>query len=425
LKSAVALGSWLLLGTVAGLGLLTVCDAVGRARAQWLALSRRPNDRLLAAAVDPRWAEYAQVASRVRAQRGEPELARCAARRAVELNPLEARHWLAWAKREQAGGRNREAQEALRVAETLDPHNDRLQRAIGDYWLTQGEGARALEHQARGLPADPAAVRALYCLDWSYGEPVVAVAETLLRGHPEWLGGYFLDCAPWAAPEELERVWGLLEAAGRPIEPACYTTYFTRLVAWGRAEQAEVLWTRVARQLYGAAWPAGDNLLWNGEVRYAPQVAGGLEWVLLKQAGSESRVLPGEAGEGEVRVDFSGRENPDFSHVRHGLLLRPGGHYRLSGRIHVRHLTSDQGVFLRILVPGTSVRVLAETAPLTGSTTCKIDCEFSMPATNAWAELRLCRQPSLRLNHALGGTVRLQGLRLQPVTNVAAGPDRP
>jgi tetratricopeptide (TPR) repeat protein len=141
-------------------------------------------------------------------------------------------------------------------------------------------------------------------------------------------------------------------------------------------------------------------------------VNGGLDWVFVEDPAVEFTYDREERFRGLVslRMDFSGKANPDFSGLQQTVIL-PAGRLTLSFAAKCKDITSDQGISLEVH----SLRdnsLLARSTNVFGSQPwSRFSVDFEVPRATA-ASIVVRRYPSQKFDGSLGGSLWLDEVEI-------------
>ncbi len=329
--------------------------------------------------------------------------------RAVKLNPYNPRYRSELAVAHELARQPELAEARLLEAVEISPRRPYYRWRLANLYLRRGELARAtpllrelMDEEATlrgpalalllGAGADAALVDSL----WPEGRDARRALFSLLVRTEQFGSGPVVELAA--------RQWPRLLADEPPLEPAAGIRYLERLVAAGRRGEAGQRWLELAAA-HGHRDPEfadGRNALWNGGFEL-PDLGGPFDWVLGCRPAYcvEIGTLDGERF---LAVRFDGTENLALHHTLQSPAVEPGGRYRISLRLRSRGLTTEQGVFVRLVAA--DGRVLFETPRLLGDSDWQeLTGEFTAPASDKPLELQLRRLPSRRLGNRLAGSL--------------------
>jgi len=147
----------------------------------------------------------------------------------------------------------------------------------------------------------------------------------------------------------------------------------------------------------------------------------GFDWCYLNEKDGTFETLRVSQGSWEgdyaLRINFSGRENIEFHHVYQIFTADPQTKYRLTYAWKSQGITTDQGPFVEIY--GYDKEGFYIAGPMITGTQGwrEASFEFDMPEGCWAAVVRLRRQPSMRFDSKIRGSLWLDGFRLEKIGN--------
>lgn len=386
--------------------------------------ANQPESVALARQLDPRRAEYAKTQGDKwmdNAVPARPDLAAQEYRAAIELNPYDSIHWSAWGRASHRLGREAQARKAFEMAHHLDPNNQVVQMEIGNFLLARQEPAAAAVHYARAIASNPALARGLYPIFWQLGWSPLQVAQALLGPNyerPEPFRTYLYDCLSWASPAQAQELWQAFRAQPGLMDELATQAYFKFLLAKGEITTATALWRQIAREVYGKDWDPAAEPLWNGNLALAPRFPGGLEWTIDKvlPAGVQAVISPSKTSNSHhaIWLHFTGQANVAFSQVRHAFFVQPGQAYTLSFAAKALDLTTDNGVYVQVLLHGPGGETRVNSPVMSGHGHWEPVMKFTAPADTQWGEIIVRRDFSHKLDNKIRGNLWLDSFSLRP-----------
>jgi len=211
---------------------------------------------------------------------------------------------------------------------------------------------------------------------------------------------------------EARRAWNWVRAHGF-ADPETTNGYVSFLLAQHLAPEALGAW----KDYLGAS--AGDygmtNYAFNGgfenEFSTSP-----LDWKSEPHAGIEvtrDDTKP-DSGKWSLRIHLDGKQNIADTGVNLTVAL-PQGAYRLRARIRTEGLTTDQGIQLRIRsLDGTPSTSWTSRPWLGTNPWSTVATSFIVPANGNSYGIELVRNPSLKFDNLIAGTVWIDSVRIEP-----------
>jgi tetratricopeptide (TPR) repeat protein len=153
------------------------------------------------------------------------------------------------------------------------------------------------------------------------------------------------------------------------------------------------------------------NLVFNGGFESEPLQAG-LDWRFSQPGGvrisRDSTVA--FSGSSSLQIVFDGENNIDFNSVTHDIVARPGG-YHFEAWIRTSELTTDQGIGFRLV--DSSGQMNLRTARVNGiHDWTPVDLDFTLSGAVRLLRLEVVRQPSLKFDNKISGTVWIDNVSL-------------
>jgi hypothetical protein len=159
-------------------------------------------------------------------------------------------------------------------------------------------------------------------------------------------------------------------------------------------------------------------LLYNGGFEAEPTGVA-LDWRIQPSTQYDVERDPGmpHRGKYSLRVSFHGDDNIALTNVIQTVLLKPGT-YRLSFWIKTDGLTTNEGPRVEVLATSTQDRLL-RTDPFLGTIAwSEVSQHFTVDRKTQSGVVRLVRNPSVKFDNKIAGTLWIDDLRLvteQPV----------
>jgi tetratricopeptide (TPR) repeat protein len=349
-----------------------------------------------AIALTPGKAEYyARLAPMV--PDDDPQKAKDALRRAVALNPWDARSWIDLGLRAEKDGDNTTAKQCLlRAAEADRKFLPRW--TLANYYFRHDDRAMFWFWARQGAAMVYGDAQPLFRLCGRVEETGTLIDRLEIR-NPDVRAGYLsylidrnrVDLVGPAVDHLLEN--------NRQADVPLLVTACERLLEAGRVDQAAETWNRLAaagRVAFRTPGGKGEQLLANGSFAVTP-ASRGFDWRLPELEGvsvSEEEESPG------LRITFSGREPEDCEVIAQLVPVRGAMEYELRFGYRTLGIVSGAGLGWRITDAGGAV--LKEGPSLTPKAIAEGRLLFETPAD--------CRLVRLALRYRRNpGTTRMEG----------------
>jgi tetratricopeptide (TPR) repeat protein len=329
-------------------------------------------------------------------------------RRALALDPASPFRWCDLGETEATAGRRREAEYCFRKAVGLGPNVPPVLMRAANFHLVSGEPARALDETNQILTLVRDYDDAVFGAWRRLGVPVPDILKRGLPPQASVRAAYFANAITNGTPEEVASVWESLEREGQAADAAA-VDYTGFLLAHHAYAEAAATWHRH----FGRRDPdyLAPNRVFNGGFERDP-LGGGLDWKIDPvegvAAGRDAREK--HSGAASLRLSFDGTANLAYRHVAERVVVC-GGRYRFSAFVKASGLTTDQGVRFRL--GDAEARLDAHTRQIGGATEWeRTALEIDLPTGPHLVEIELVREPSLKLDNRIGGTVWIDDVEL-------------
>jgi tetratricopeptide (TPR) repeat protein len=336
--------------------------------------------------------------------------AKIAARRLLQVEPLQGRAFRVLAEVAAARGDASSALRLYSIAAARAPRDTRAHAWLAQRYLERGDFAAALAHIDRILRVDPVRISAVapvlvkLATDRRFAE---ALAQTL-RQAPPWQDGMLralLDPVkgdPGAAGYVLGALLheGALSATDR-------ARWLDGLIARGRWGEAYARWVGMLPIL-----PQRLPLLYNGDFGQVPG-SGGFDWRVRRVPGVLVAFEPVAGSSGPAAyLRFLGRR-VGATGLEHPLLLAPG-RYRLALRMRAQALHSEDGLQWQLACAG-PINVIARSEPIDGSFGWRQQrLDFDIPAQGCPGQwLRLVNPIPDGAAQAVGGEIWVDDVHIK------------
>jgi len=354
-------------------------------RAKGLLLSEKPRDRAAALAL------YKQL---------------------IRNNPASPYRWADLGDALLAAGKVSEAKECFRRVEQAGPGTPQtLLRAAG-FYLRLGETKDTLRLMSLILSLTPAYDSLIFSYYDLMDLPPDVILEQGLPPGARAAQSYFSHVIKTKNIAAAGRLWKWLAERGF-LDDALAGAYAQLLIGNGNPLEAARIW----RDYAGDRDPGylKSNFIFNPGFEREPAPSP-FDWKETKVRGVEltrdSTIF--KQGGWSLRIRFAGEENINYRHFSQ-LTPARAGRFRLSAYVKTDNLTTDQGVALRVYDCESRARLEARTASLRGTQDwARVETEFEVPASTRLLAVEVFREPTLKFDNKLAGTVWIDDVRLEP-----------
>jgi len=306
-----------------------------------------------------------------------------------------------------------EARACFRRAAELGDRNPIILQRIANYDFQTGDAADALARCYRVLERVRQFDGIIFSSYQRFGIPQAEVLAHGVPPEPEPVQAYlrFLFMRDDPGPASVAWRWasGLTPA---PLTDPLAQAYVGLL--WRHTEFAPAVQAWAAYLGPRAGDYPGRNRVFNGSFASEPSNENPLDWRRDPPDGVEIE-RDGQVHQGgpySMRTKFGGTQNLDFHGLSQTQPVTPGI-YRLRASIRSEGITTDQGVRLRALDPEAPGRLDAATPAITGSSDWQtVELRIEVRPPTRLVRVELARQPSLKFDNKIAGTVWLDAVSL-------------
>lgn len=340
----------------------------------------------------------------------DPARATEALKRAVVLNPSDARSWIELGLRFEVNGENGMAEKCmLRAAEVDKKYLPRW--TLANYYFRRNDIARFwfwAKAAAEMIYGDPLPMFRLCARITEDGNLIdrLDIRKTDVRASylSYLLGQGRIDLIARSSRQLLD--------ANRESDVRLLLTSCDRLLDGDRVDEALGIWNRLARAHRIPFLAAAESAITNGNFAVAPTSLG-FDWRLPSVDGiSAAR----EENDGGLRLTFSGRQPEQCESLAQFVPVRENTPYELRFRYRTSGVTAGTGLGWRI-TDSSGARMLTEPEGLSSDSEAKARLSFATPAG--------CRLVRLALVYRrVPGTTRIEGfivlrqIALKPVVQL-------
>jgi tetratricopeptide (TPR) repeat protein len=284
--------------------------------------------------------------------------------------------------------------------------------SAGDFYLRYGDRPRGLRYLARTLTLTAERDESVFSY---FAARDVSVEEVLASGWPadrRIAQSYLRYLIRESPPAAARKVWEWMAARDLP-DQRMTGEYADFLVGRKMYSDAADAWA--SRLGDREAGYRSKQFLYNGDFEQEP-IPAAFDWTVLPVDHVEvTRDSKPHAGQFSLRIRFDGARNVDYSQVSQKAVLRPG-RYRFQAYVRTENVTTDQGVFFRIVDSEAAGRLSIETEQTLGTTDWHpVMATFVASPATRLVEVRVIRRPSRKFDNQIKGDVWIDQVSLTPL----------
>jgi tetratricopeptide (TPR) repeat protein len=266
-------------------------------------------------------------------------------RTAVHLNPYEARYWLDLAGAYQVAGRISVQAESVEHAVEADPTTPHVAWEAANFFLVQGDRAKALRCFRVVLANDPDAVDSALQLCWRATGDANEILGQALPPRPDLYLAFLRLLVSKQEVAAAENVWNHLMGLRQTFPTKLAFAYFRFLIAKQEVAAAKTAWQQLANvdgslQPY---LPSPENLIINGGFE-ENLLNGGFDWWYQSKADVTLAIDTSEfhSGTRSLSVTFNGHSATDAG-ISQFIPVKPNSEYEFSGECRTEELETASG----------------------------------------------------------------------------------
>jgi len=205
---------------------------------------------------------------------------------------------------------------------------------------------------------------------------------------------------------ESNYLWDLMANSRIDIDEKIKTRYIEFLIRNNMLKKAYSIWSK------GYSNIEVENLIWNGDFEYEIENEG-FNWRIssLKDVDIEIDNENYYSGNNSLKLEFNGKKNINFHHVKKHIPLDKGKSYSFSYAYSARDVTTKSGVYWELKCNNSRLSIKSDVL-LGSSTWQRKELEFKTPEDCEGVSLVLRRNPIRKLDSKISGTVWFDDLRL-------------
>ena len=346
--------------------------------------------------LEPANAEYRELLGRNLALSGASlEEAISIYRTAVHLNPYEARYWLDLAGAYQVAGRISEQAESVEHAVEADPTTPHVAWEAANFFLVQGNQAKALRYFRVVLANDPGAVDSALQLCWRATGDANEILDQGLPPRPDLYLSFLRLLVSKQEVGAAENVWSRLIGLQQTFPTKLAFPYFRLLIAKQEVPAAKTAWQQLAKadgslQPY---LPSRENLVINGGFE-ENLLNGGFDWWYQSSPHAALAIDTSEfhSGTRSLSVTFDGPSVHEVGLIQF-IPVRPNTTYEFSAQSRTEDIESASGPRFAIADAYTSASYVLTDDTLNTSPWRLQQARFQTGPNTSLLWLKIVRQP--------------------------------
>jgi tetratricopeptide (TPR) repeat protein len=285
-----------------------------------------------AASLDPWNAEYKDDVGRYYALAGRDPLAALEPyRAALRLNPHNARYWFDLASAYQVLGDVPNQTKALGQAITADPTTPDVAWEAANFYLVQGDDAKALREFRVVLQNESTLADAAIRFCWRIRPDVDGLLRDVVPARSQAYVAFLSLLMQKEETAGTAKVWAAMVASPEPFELRHVYEYFQYLLNHKDVDQARLVWQQAAPRFGLSGYlPSDRNLIVNGDFGL-DVLNGGFDWQYEKQSSVTLTLDPSEfyGGHRSLLIAFDGPGVVDAG-IHQFVAVQPNTRYAFS-----------------------------------------------------------------------------------------------
>ena len=310
-------------------------------------------------------------------------------------------------------GQTEQARYCYSRALQLAPNSPQVWLRAANFSYASGDNHKAVTQYARVLRLTPVYEQVVFGYYGLMGLPLGEILEQGIPAEREVAQSYFRFLLEAASDQDVGEAWRWVTSR-RFADDTLAGQYVETLLGRREYEDAAAGWTQY---LGGrAAGYRQSSYLYNGDFEEEP-TGSVFDWrlspadgVTLELDGSVSH-----SGRRSLRVELGGKTNLSYGGVAQRTVIRAGT-YRLRAYAKTEGIGTDRGLAVRVFDVESPGRLDVRTEELTGTGDWKLlEQTFTAGQGTRLIEVQLSREPSLKFDNKIRGTLWLDGVRLERV----------
>ncbi len=310
-------------------------------------------------------------------------------------------------------GQTEEARYCYNRALHLAPNSPQVWLQAANFSFATGDTQKAVSRYARVLQLTPVYEPVVFSYYGLMGLPIREILEQGIPADREVAQSYFRHLLGAGSEREVEEAWRWVTSRSF-ADDRLAGQYVDTLLGRKRYEDAAAGWKQ-----YLGARAAGylqSTHLYNGDFEEEP-TGSVFDWRLSPADGvkleMDGSVL--HSGRRSLRVELEGKENLSYGGVAQRTVVREGT-YRVRAYAKTEGLSTDRGLAVRVYDVESPGRLDVRTEELTGTNEWRLlEKTFTAGRGTQLIEVQLSREPSLKFDNKIRGTLWLDGVTLERI----------
>lgn len=278
-------------------------------------------------------------------------------RTAVHLNPYESRYWLDLAGAYQVSGRIDEQEQAVEHAVNTDPTTPHVAAEAANFFLLQGNLAKALRHFRTVLANDPEAVNPTLQLCWRVTGDANQIFDEALPRRLDLYSSFLQLLVSKQEVVAAENAWEHLIGLQQIFPTKVAFPYFRLLIAKQEVAAAQKAWQQLANvdEALQPYLPSRENLIVNGGFE-ENLLNGGFDWWYDSNPHAALAIDTDQfyRGTRSLSVTFDGRSVSE-ARISQVVPVKPDTDYEFSAESRTQDVDSASGPRFAIVDAYTNV----------------------------------------------------------------------
>ncbi len=336
---------------------------------------------------------------------------------ATRLSPYDAHFWSDLGSAYDWAGRTNDALSAFKRALRLFPNSPEISWRFANFAFRTHRIPEALDALQVVLVGNSAAHRDVFRLAVSATRDNRAILQML---PPQ--ASVFFDYLNFEMETgnvtAAEQVWLRLLQLKLPFDLRQAFPYLDALIQHREPGRLVAVWSALAERFPAQIGPLvnNSNLVTNESFEH-DILEGGFDWRIVPVDGAVVSMDFQDAFEGAraLRIEFDGKRNLDYGHVWQYVAVQPNTHYRFSGALRVKGISTDSGPRFQLFDAFDMGKLFLSTESTVGTSGWSSQhLEFKTKADTRLLIVRVARPPSGKLDNRIGGTAWIDRVSLTP-----------